>query len=144
MFDRMESFGWSASDVDRLSSADHLIVHLRAELSAVDVTGVRWPRRDVPDGLAQPLLAIPLVVRHEVLGFVLYGGHTGGEALDPDEIRSLSSLANAAAGAYDHLQTEELRRQIADAQVEIAQLRHGERIMREMLDKVQPVRPVES
>jgi hypothetical protein len=133
-FERTDAMGWNPSDVDRLPTSDHLVVHLRAEHSVLDVSDIRWPRNDLPVGLAQPLVAIPLVIRHELLGFVLYGGHAGGEALDPDEIRHLTMLANAAAGAYDHLQTQELRRQIAAASVEIAQLRHSEELLRQVLD----------
>ncbi|HXW76380.1 MAG TPA: hypothetical protein VEJ20_03130, partial [Candidatus Eremiobacteraceae bacterium] len=62
--------------------------------------------------LQQPLLAVPVVVRHKVEAFALYGGHSGGEALDPDEIHSLRQLAMPAGAAYDHLEAEALRAQL--------------------------------
>ena len=132
-FARTSSTGWDATHAGLLNPSDPLIVHLRAELDAFDVSSLRRRRRDIPSGLAQPLLAVPLCVRHELLGFVLYGGHRGGEGLDPDEIAHLKSLAHAAAGAYDHIESKTLRKRIAEAQIEIAQLRHGEEVAREML-----------
>lgn len=136
VFERVNSTGWDAAHASRLSQSDPLIIHMRAELDAFDVSLIRWRRRDVPAGFAQPLLAVPLCVRHELLGVALYSGHCGGEALDPDEVSHLKNLAHAAAAAYDHIEAVTLRRRIAEAQTEIAQLRHAEDVMREMLQAV--------
>jgi hypothetical protein len=133
VYERMYSSGWDGTRARLLDASNRLVIHLRAELDVLDVSSVHWRVDDIPSGLAQPLVAIPLCVRHELLGFVLYGGHSGGEALDPDEISQLKSLAHAGAGAYDHIESQALRKRIAEAQIEIAQLRHGEEVVRQML-----------
>lgn len=125
VFVRTSAQGWDGDDnaaeepyVEHLTRNDRLVVTLLAELQPIDLTDVSWIPAGVPHGLRQPLLAAPFVVRHELLGFALYSGHVGGEALDPDEKASLSRLAVAAAVAYEHVnakamlaETERLRAQ---------------------------------
>jgi hypothetical protein len=110
-FERRFALGWSDGSALSLESDDHLVIQLEAELDCLNLSDVRWPRADIPSGLYQPLLAVPIIVRHRLVAFALYGGHVGGEALDPDEIRSLRQLAMPAGAAYDHLEAEELREQ---------------------------------
>src|ERR1700680_891371 len=64
-----------------------------------------------PSGPAHPVLALPITVRRELVTIVLYGAHTHGEPLDPDEIKAIAGLASAAAAAYDHLEADALRRE---------------------------------
>jgi len=45
-------------------------------------------------------------VRHELVSFTLYGAHTNGAQLDPDEVELLKELAREAARAYDHVEAE--------------------------------------
>ena len=54
-------------------------------------------------------LAIPVSVRHELVSFTLYGAHTNGAQLDPDEVELLKELAREAARAYDHVEAERAR-----------------------------------
>jgi hypothetical protein len=105
--------GWNDDEAKSLDPSDRLFVQLEAELDILNLSEVRWPRADIPTGLGQPLLAVPIIVRHRLTEFALYGGHVGGEALDPDEIRSLRQLALPAGVAYDHLDAEALREQNA-------------------------------
>jgi hypothetical protein len=49
------------------------------------------------------VLAVPILVRHELESFVLYGAHRNGAQIDPDEVRLLEELAREAARAYDHV-----------------------------------------
>jgi hypothetical protein len=91
---------------------------------------VRRPGARLPDGLGSPAIAVPLLVRHELDGFVLYGSHVSGEEFDPVEIALLEQLANAAASTYDHLeaeaamaQAERLARELSEARSVIASLR---------------------
>jgi hypothetical protein len=63
-----------------------------------------------PTGEARPDIAIPIVVRHEFLGFTLYG-HRGEDALlDPEEREMLVRLVIAGAQAYDAIDAAEWRR----------------------------------
>jgi hypothetical protein len=54
-------------------------------------------------------LAIPVTVRHELVCFTLYGAHTNGAQLDPDEVGLLELLALEAARAYDHVEAVRAR-----------------------------------
>jgi hypothetical protein len=55
-------------------------------------------------------LAVPVTVRHELVSFTLYGAHSNGAQLDPDEVALLEELAREAARAYDHVEAERVRR----------------------------------
>jgi hypothetical protein len=121
-FQRRYAVGWHDGSAQSLDPSDHLVIQLDAELEVLNLSDVRWPHADIPTGLCQPLLAVPIVVRHGLTAFALYGGHVGGEALDPDEIRSLRQLAMPAGAAYDHLDAEALREQNARLQSANAEL----------------------
>lgn len=54
-------------------------------------------------------LAVPLLVRNNLFGDVLFGHHTNGAAIDPNERAILNKLTRSAALAYDHLASEERR-----------------------------------
>ena len=141
-FQRVLAQGWDREHAVSVSASDRLIVQLRAELETTDLSSVRCSMK-LPQGLCAPLIAIPLAVRHELLGFVMYGGHRGGEAIDPDEARSLERLATAAAGAYDHIEAQALRKHLARIESENAQLRQSEQVFKQVLTSLQssPVHP---
>lgn len=52
-------------------------------------------------------LAVPLLIRHQLFGYVLYGHHENGAAIDPNEREILLRLTAKAAVAYDHVISEE-------------------------------------
>ncbi|HEY2475067.1 MAG TPA: PDZ domain-containing protein [Candidatus Cybelea sp.] len=58
-------------------------------------------------------LAVPVTVRHELVSFTLYGAHSNGAQLDPDEVELLQELAREAARAYDHVEAERARERYA-------------------------------
>ncbi|MBV8197607.1 MAG: hypothetical protein JO263_05705 [Candidatus Eremiobacteraeota bacterium] len=66
-----------------------------------------------PDNAAIYTLAVPVTVRHELVSFTLYGAHTNGAQLDPDEVVLLEELAREAARAYDHVEAQRAREQYA-------------------------------
>jgi hypothetical protein len=135
-FARVQSRGWEKADVQNLERGDHLVVNLLSELEPIDMADVRWPRTDIPSGINQPLLAIPLVVRHDMLGFVLYGGHVGGEAIDPDEKKTLARLADAAAAAYEHIESKTLIAQTNELRTQNTLLQHEQLLLREMIERL--------
>lgn len=61
------------------------------------------------DNAAIYTIAVPVTVRHELVSFTLYGAHTNGAQLDPDEVEMLEELAREAARAYDHVEAERAR-----------------------------------
>lgn len=140
---RVLSEGWDDTQSVRLGQDDHLVVHLTAELQPVDLSDIRWPNVSVPQGYGHPLIAIPIIVRHELLGFVLYGGHRGGEAIDPDERRALFALAEAAGPAYEHIRMQALDRESERWQLEKTVLEHERVLLREMVDALRTARAAE-
>lgn len=138
-FTRVLDLGWNGEQTSTLSRNDHLIVNLMAELQPIDLADVRWPHGKVPAGLCQPLIAIPLAARHELLGFVLYGGHTGGEAIDPDERQTLVQLVDAATAAYEHVQARTLQAESSALRSEVALLHNERDLLREMVDTLRSV-----
>lgn len=134
-FKRENAAGWSPRDTIELDDNDHLVARLRAELQPLAVSELRWPREDLPKGLGQPLYAVPIASGHELAAIAIYGGHTGGEDLDPDERRSLRGLAAGAALAYDHLAAEELERTVEELRGENEALRHSQELLVEKVLK---------
>jgi hypothetical protein len=120
---RMRAMGWETQHASALSGDDRLVVALKAELQPIDLTQIHRAAHDFPSELAQPLLALPFVARHEIVGFVLYGGHAGGEAIDPDEQRVLERLAHASAAAYEYLHATALQDEARQLRTENALLR---------------------
>jgi hypothetical protein len=125
-FVRRRAVGWDDGSAATLDGDDHLVVRMRAELRASDLSDLRWPRHDVPAGARQPIYAIPIVVGRRLRAIALYGAHSSGEDIDPDERAGLRQLAAGAALAYDHLATKELRDRVASLQRENAALRRSE------------------
>ncbi|MGA8532589.1 MAG: PDZ domain-containing protein [Candidatus Tumulicola sp.] len=132
---RTRAEGWSDRDVTELDADDHLVVRLRAELRPAHLEDLRWPRTDLPTGKRQPLYAAPVAVGNRLDAIALYGGHNGGEDLDPDERQSLRALASAAALAYDHIRAQELRRKLEETRSENASLRRVERTLTALLQE---------
>jgi hypothetical protein len=112
-FRRRNSVGWTTEHCAFLESADPLLLLLRAELRTVALSDVH-ETASMPTALAQPLVAIPVSLRHDLEAVTFYGGHAGGEALDPDEVQSLTALSAAAGIAYDHIRAEEMRQQLEE------------------------------
>jgi hypothetical protein len=112
-FERVRAIGWQLGDVARIAEGEPLIAYLSSGDESLALTEVRAPLdARYPAGEAAPILAVPISARARLLGFVLYGAHRSGEALNPDERQMLHRLAVAAAAAYDHLEAEELRREV--------------------------------
>ncbi|HTA40358.1 MAG TPA: hypothetical protein VK760_14840 [Candidatus Acidoferrales bacterium] len=55
------------------------------------------------------VLAVPVMVRHELVSFTLYGAHRNGAQLDPEEVELLEELANEASRSYDHVEAVRVR-----------------------------------
>ncbi len=127
-YTREESVGWDAANLSRLERMDDpLLMLAQAENGPLSLYDHPWRAVDVPSGPAHPVLALPIIVRHELAAIVFYGSHLHGESLDPDEIKAIASLAPGAAAAYDHLEAlawknevESLRTQLAEAQIQPA------------------------
>jgi len=85
-----------------------------------DVDFAAATRTHLPNGLMQPILAVPVGDSLRCLGLVLYGPHATGNALSHDERSMLAELADKAASAFTQLNDEQLRHRIATLENELA------------------------
>jgi GAF domain len=112
---RARAVGWDGAS-QRLDSEQLLVRALRAEERTVfldeDAIGVAA----FPAGAARPDFAIPILVRHELVGLVLYGHRDSEAIVDPEERALLERLTRAAASAYDAIQAAEWRALALEAQ----------------------------
>lgn len=121
---REASEGWGDDDISRLDESDgHLLMLLQAEHGPLSLYDHPWRTEAVPPGPAQPIMALPIIVRGELAAIALYGAHIHGEPLDPDEIRAIAGLATGAAAAYDHLEADSMRRENEKMRNEVESLR---------------------
>ena len=70
-------------------------------------------RNRLPEGLARPVLAVPVANRFELYAFALYGAHVTGTDLNEDERATLVELGDHAGGVWTKLEHQRLREQIA-------------------------------
>jgi hypothetical protein len=108
----VEAIGWTNGTVDRLDPGDPSLLLAKG--------GRPFPippddalRLGLPTGLPAPTVAVPVRDRLSVHALALYGPHTSGADLSHDEQAMLGRLAEAAALAYRHVETDALRQQIA-------------------------------
>ncbi len=89
---------------------DILVLSLRAQLHEIRLD-------EVPQSAAahsrNAILAMPIAMRGDIAGFVVYGAHRNGADLDRDEVQPLHELAKNAATALDHIEAEALRSRVA-------------------------------
>ncbi|MGZ3529480.1 MAG: hypothetical protein ACXVAO_17575 [Vulcanimicrobiaceae bacterium] len=91
----------------------NLVRFLQAEESPVWLDDVRTHLDATNSSIY--VLAIPVMVRHQLVSFVLYGAHRNGAQIDPDEVGLLKEIGREAARAYDHVEavrTRELLRRL--------------------------------
>jgi hypothetical protein len=133
LYRRLRARGWQDGELAELGADDRLVLRLRSDLEPLDPEEIGWRAAGVPGSTRAPIYAVPIVAEHRLDAIALYGGHTGGEGLDPDEQRCLRKLAQAAAVAYEHLDSSELRHRLATLEAENASLRSLERKLTDLL-----------
>jgi len=116
-YQRVASYGAWPQELRTLPEDDVVIRFLRHEEKPMRLGEAR---RRAPAGDRRDVaVAVPLTVRHELVGVAFYGSHADGLAIDPEELELLGTLAGVAAvtfGTIDARQTREeliaLRRQL--------------------------------
>jgi hypothetical protein len=78
-------------------------------------------RLGFPRGLAAPTLAVPISNQLRWFAVALYGPHATGADLSVDERALLARVADNAALAYAHVETEALRREVATLQRQLSE-----------------------
>jgi hypothetical protein len=121
-FVRHAAIGWPDSSTTRFEGDDPLVISLQGEFETMRMHDVHRSHGVFPPGLDAPAIAVPMFVRHQLLGFALYGAHVSGEDIDPDERRLLERLTHSAAATYDHIDSESVRAQLREATMKLDQL----------------------
>jgi hypothetical protein len=112
-FARMGSSGWPAGCAETIDSDALLVRSLRAIERPFFLDDAVITLADAPVGPHHPVLAIPVVAQHALVGFVLYGNHRDGSSPDPDETALLFRLARAAGVAYATVEARRWRERVA-------------------------------
>jgi GAF domain-containing protein len=109
---RTDGFGWDAANADVFDPRDVVLNNLATGAPfAIDADDAE--RLGFPRGIAAPTLAVPVRNRLRWFAVALYGPHATGADLTSDERELLGQLADSAALAYAHAETEALRREVA-------------------------------
>jgi hypothetical protein len=131
-FTREVAVCWDHIKTKELTANDPLVLHLLAEEAPVRLADVIWPSDASPTSVGDSVLAMPVLLRDQLVAIVLYGPHRSGADIDPDEVRGVLLLVERAGAAYDHIEARALREQVTslirerDAkQREIEMLRAG-------------------
>lgn len=127
LFERSIAEGWPAGCSVTIDADDPLALHLCAHHDAVDPSEIPRSALLAPDRSAQPAVAVPLVVRHQLLGIALYSAHVEGDRLDPVELKMLDRLVAAGSSAYDHLEAVMLQQRCEALERQISELRNQHR-----------------
>lgn len=122
-FARTCSLGWPENTVRRLPAGHQLTLYLMTEERPMTPSNSFATNDVLPHGLAAPVLALPCVVQHHLIAFVLYGSHTNGAQPDVKDIELLRDLVERAATAYEHVEAISRAKEIHKLKIENEALR---------------------
>jgi hypothetical protein len=101
----MAAHGWAAAEQIAAPDLQKLSIAFEGATALLDLSHFPFSTTStLPRGDAELIAGVPLYVRRQLAGFVLYSGHTNGTALDPDERALLADLCASAARGYDALE----------------------------------------
>ena len=117
--------GWDDTMEAELNEAEHAtLVGTVPKGTAIRLAREEWERRGLPGGVARPCLAVPVSgVENQAIAVAVYGAHHSGSDLDADERAMLAALADHAGAAYERVETEFLRRELAQLRQQLTALR---------------------
>jgi len=118
-YQESRTIGWPEQPV-MLAHEDPLVLNLEAQQEPIRPSEIAWEHPFI-EGIACPVLAVPLLVRRTLVGIALYGAHKNGADIDPDEARALQQLAISAEASYDHLRAEALDEEVAKLKSQAAE-----------------------
>jgi hypothetical protein len=107
------SEGWDEGRADELDPADPMLAPMK-QLRQFDVDAKHARRNNLPDGLALPVLAVPIANRFRCFALAFYGSHATGADLNHDDRGMVAEIADVAAAVFEKLYIDDLRKRIAD------------------------------
>jgi hypothetical protein len=113
-----EDQGWDDAAARTLDPRDPMLkpVQMRRPFG-VDAKAAA--RNHLPNGLMQPIVAVPVGDHCRCLAVALYGPHAAGDDLNHDERVMLAELAEKAASVFMKLDHDQLRQRIASLEGEL-------------------------
>lgn len=120
IYTRRFELGWEDGTSRALHPDDAIVLQLQGAASPLRLRNVGGSSAILPAGSTRPVVAVPMLVRNQLLGMVLYGPHTSGADLDADELRWIEMLVQSAGSANDHLEAETLREKVKDLSMALA------------------------
>ena len=122
---RVLACGWPEHSVLSIDHEEKLVLTLESEWEPLRIAETGWQHTGVPTGTVAPVLAVPLIARQALSAFVLYGPHSNGADIDPEEVQRLFHLCRAAQATYDELQVETMMKLIEELRNEVTRLQNG-------------------
>lgn len=108
-FRREGSLGWSEALLTRIGSDDIVARSVLAGEPLVQLQALRWEPGALSSPPNEPVIALGILRRGSLSAIVLYGRHANGTELEPEELRLLRRLGEAAAVAYETVDVFALR-----------------------------------
>ncbi|HXW50766.1 MAG TPA: hypothetical protein VEJ41_02150 [Candidatus Acidoferrales bacterium] len=124
-FERSQSAGWPATALKTIDQDDKIVLTLESESQPLRTAEIGWQHAGLPAGNAAPILAIPIMDRRDLAGFVMYGPHSNGADVDPEEVQRLYHLCRSAQFTYEEIRLEQLTRQVDELRAEVTRLQNG-------------------
>lgn len=117
---RTAGSGWTAGMADRIDPGARPLAGISAGLP-FHIDPADAEDLSFPPGLETPTLAVPVANRLKCFAVAFYGPHVTGADLTADEQAMLRRLAEDAALAYAHVESESMRREIELLKLSLSQ-----------------------
>ena len=121
-FRRVTAIGWEHATFDLFATDDSLARRLLADGEIVRLSAARWRPAGMPEPPGDPVIALGVVRRGTVAGIVLYSRHVNGTEIDPEELRLLRRLAEAAGIAYETADAAATRARVVQLEQRVREL----------------------
>ncbi len=123
-FARRSCTAWEDAALSAVDDDSLLVRMLRSVERPIILDDAAIVLNGAPTGSARPVIAIPIVAQHELIGFALFGNRRDGALPDPEEIALLCKLCAAAGSAYGAVEARQWRERAAILERSLATV-HG-------------------
>jgi hypothetical protein len=122
-FQRVAATGWDGQSLHRLSRDDLLVRTIPETHAIVRLSTLSSHAQELPAPPNDPVLAVGIFRRGALSGIVLYGRHDNGTEIEPEELRLLGEVGQAAAIAYETVEATAMREHINVLEAELRKLK---------------------